>query len=161
MCPTHTRAIFLIWQLLTCLSSYHRSSFLKWDWLLDCPTVCRDSMLAHSLSGCLCNSKLWDFYKKLFVASRCWKIYMHVRVCVYCLWIVLVSINGQSGSALMWSLRHFQTQLVVDELLNSVKKAALSGRKCSRWTFPAPPHAFSLTESEDSSQRSHWIYTYI
>lgn len=85
---------------------------------------------------------------------------MCVHVLVNCLWIV-VSFGGQSGSALMLSLRHFQTQLVVDELLYSVKKAALSGRKCSRWTFPAPPHAFSLTVRTTLSTVTEYINTYI
>lgn len=63
-----------------------------------------------------------------------------------CLYGLFVDIFGQR---LVWVSPNVISQacskVVVDELLNSLKKAALSGRKCSRWTFPAPPHAFSLT----------------
>lgn len=92
------------------------------------------------------HSCLWPFRK----------LYMQMSVCSG---IALVSEGGQLGSALMWSRRHFQTQLVADGLLNSVKRAALSGRTHSCWTFPAPPHAFSLTLRTSPGTDTKYINT--
>lgn len=123
--------------------------------------VCKDDLLAHSFPG-----QSYDYTPhrhsfrysisgilKLFVVSCCVRIYA-------CMCTLFVDRSSHSRSALMWSLRHSQTQLAVDELLNSVKKAALSGRKCSRWTFPAPPHVFSLTLRTSLDTLTDCINTY-
>lgn len=85
-CFLPTAGVFVLSEMGLAAGLSNKSSHL---WRNRLSQFCEDNMLAT-----------WDVIAVRSV--RLWRnLRAHVYVCVHCLWILLVSFRGQSGSALM------------------------------------------------------------